>query len=158
MGTQKSGYESLLDKLTAWIKQSGKQDSVSVANLFKQAKAYLRAAEDLSAEEVRTLENFLLRDLKDMGQRLSEQVDDSLWWQNTKIELWQLIGQMSDHNQLDWYEMEQDLSHEGIYKAGELVAIGELICTQCGQRHEVSYVERIIPCIECGNESFTRKG
>jgi hypothetical protein len=154
MGKQKSGYESVLTKLTSWIKQAGKQENLSVASLFKQAKAYLRAAEDLTAEEVRTLENFLLRDLKGVGTRL----DDSLWWQNTKIELWQLIGQMSDHNQLDWFEMQEDLAHQGIYKAGELVAIGELICTQCGQSHEVTYVERILPCIECGNESFTRKG
>lgn len=158
MSKQKSGYESLLDKLTSWMKQTGKQESMSVDNLFKQAKAYLRAAEDLSAEEIRTLENFLLRDLKGVGSRLSEQVDDSLWWQNTKIEFWQLIGQMSDHNQLDWFEMQEDLAHQGVYKAGELVAIGELVCTQCGQSHEVTYVEKILPCIECGNDSFTRKG
>jgi hypothetical protein len=158
MGKQKSGYESLLDKLTSWGKQTGKNESMSIAKLFKQAKAYLRAAEDLSVEEIRTLENFLLRDLKEVGDRLAEQVDDSLWWQNTKIELWQLIGQMSDHNQLDWYEMQQDLAHQGIYKAGELVAIGKLVCSQCGQSHEVNYVERILPCIECGNETFTRKG
>lgn len=156
MGKQKSNYESVLVKLADWVKQSAKQDVITMQRLVEQAKAYLRAIEDLSAEEIHTLENFLLRDFDAFTQRLKQEADNSIWWQNTKTEFWQLIAQMSDRNQLELYEMKEDLTHKGVYHTGELVALGELMCNQCGHVHEVTHVERILPCTECGHKTFSR--
>ena len=156
MGQQKSHYEALLDKLSDWLLQSAKQDMLTVYELVDQAKAYLRAAEDLSLEEINTLENYLLRDIRSFAQELREDADHSLWWMNTKQNLWQLIAKMADPGKLELFEMHEDVAHQGIYQTGELVAIGELVCTACGHRHQVTGVERIQPCIECAHEKFSR--
>ena len=157
MGKHKSRYQSLLENLSDWILQSAKQDMLTMVDLVHQAKAYLRAAEDLSLEEINTLENYLLRDFKNFSQRLSEDADNSLWWHNTKYEIWQTIANMSDRSKLEFFEMQEDVTHHGTYKAGELVAIGELICNKCGHSHQVNGVQRIQSCIKCGDNTFSRK-
>jgi hypothetical protein len=86
MGKQKSRYQLLLENLSDWTLQSAKQDMLTMLDLVNQGKAYLRAAEDLGLDEIYTLENYLLRDLKTFSQRLSEDTNNSLWWQNTKYE------------------------------------------------------------------------
>ena len=157
MGKQKSRYQSLLENLSDWILQSAKQDMLTMLDLVNQAKAYLRAAEDLSLEEIYTLENYLLRDFKAFSQRLSEDVDNSFWWQNTKYEIWQTIAHMSDRSKLEFFEMYEDLAHHGTYRTDELVAIGELICKKCGHSQQITCVQRIQPCVKCAGEVFSRK-
>ena len=157
MGKHKSRYQSLLENLSDWVLQSAKQDMLTMVDLVHQAKAYLRAAEDLSLEEINTLENYLLRDFKNFSQRLSEDADNSLWWHNTKYEIWQTIANMSDRSKLEFFEMQEDVTHHGTYKAGELVAIGELICNKCGHSHQANGVQRIQSCIKCGDNTFSRK-
>lgn len=157
MGKQKLRYQSLLESLSDWVLQSAKQDVLTVVDLVHQAKAYLQAAEDLSLEEINTLENYLLRDLKAFSQHLSEDADTSLWWQNTKHEIWQTIAVMSDQSSLAFFEMQQDLAHNGTYRTGELVAIGELICSKCGYNYQFNGVQRIQSCIKCAGDTFSRK-
>jgi hypothetical protein len=156
MGKQKSRYQSLLDNLSDWVLQSAKQDVLTMIDLVNQAKAYLQAAEDLSFEEINTLENFLLRDIKDFSQRLIDDADNSLWWQNTKYDIWQTIAQMSDRGRLEFFEMYEDVAHQGIYQVGELVAIGQLNCTKCGHSHQINGVQRIQTCIKCAGNTFSR--
>lgn len=157
MGKQKSRYQSLLENLSDWVMQSAKQDVLTMMDLVEQAKAYLHAAEDLTLQEIQTLENYLLRDIKAFSQRLSDDADDSLWWQNAKNEIWQTIAQMSDRSKLEFLEMQDDVAHQGIYKVGELLAIGELICKKCGNSDQITAVQRISPCVKCGGEIFSRK-
>ncbi|MFT5677304.1 MAG: hypothetical protein ACI808_003256 [Paraglaciecola sp.] len=157
MGKEKSHYQTLLNDLSDWVIKSAKQDMLTIYEIIDQGKAYLHAAEDLSLEEIRTLENYLLRDVKAAMQHLREDADNSLWWANTKDNLWQLIASMSDRNKLEYFEMQEDVSHQGIYQVGELVAIGELICIECGHKHQVSGVQRIQPCVECSGQAFSRR-
>jgi hypothetical protein len=157
MSKQKSRYQSLLDNLSDWVLQSAKQDMLTMVDLVEQAKAYLRAAEDLSLEEIYTLENYLLRDLKAFSQRLSEDTNNSLWWQNAKYEIWQTIGRMSDRSKVEFFEMYEDVAHHGTYKVGELVAIGELNCDKCDHSLQIDGVQRIQSCIKCEGDTFSRK-
>ena len=157
MGKEKSHYQTLLNDLSDWVIKSAKQDMLTIYEIIEQGKAYLHAAEELSLEEIRTLENYLLRDVKATMQHLRDDADNSLWWANTKDNLWQLIASMSDRNKLEYFEMQEDVSHHGIYQVGELVAVGELICTECGHKHQISGVQRIQPCVECSGQEFSRR-
>jgi hypothetical protein len=156
MSGNQSRYEALLNDISEWLKQSAKQDVNTMMDIVKHANAYLHALEDLSTEEIQTLENYLLRDLKGFSQQVLEDVDNSLWWKNTKQNIWNIIGLMSDHNKVEFFEMLEDLDHKGIYQTGEFIAMGDLICTQCSHLHPITGVQRIIPCVECGCDSFSR--
>ncbi|WP_156896254.1 zinc ribbon-containing protein [Aestuariibacter salexigens] len=157
MGKQKSQYQTALEKLNDWLDEAAEQDAITAMQIVEQAKAYLHAAEDLSKEELNTLERYLMRDFSAFADAWHEQSQQSLWWQTTKLELWQLLGKISDRNQLEWYEMQQDIAHQGTYREGELVAAGVLVCQQCGHTHPVDHLQRIVSCSQCGCARFNRQ-
>lgn len=157
MGKQKSRYQSLLQDISDWALQSAKQDMLTMVAVVDKAKAYLQAVENLSVQEMNTLENYLLRDLRAFSQHLTEDAGNSLWWQNTKYEIWQTISCISDRGKLEFFEMQVDVAHHGTYTAGELVAIGKIICNTCGHSYQITGVQRIQPCIKCSCDTFSRK-
>ena len=155
MTEQSKRYQSIIDKVYDWLEQSARQDVLTMMDILERAKAYLHAAEDLGVDELKTMENFLLRDFNTFSKQLGQQAEDSLWLKSIKNKLGSLLVDMSDQNRLQMFEMEVDVAHQGQYKAGELVALGEIVCSQCGHRHQVDFVEEIQPCIECGGTEFS---
>lgn len=156
MGKQRSQYEEVLDKTSIWIEESLQQDTLSLMEIVDKAKAYLHAAEDLTSEEIRTLERFLLKDIQAFAEQLSKDADESVWWQTTKHRFWQLLSVMSDKNQLEMVEMQLDIAKSGEYKSGDLIAIGKLACQSCGHSFFVDHVQRLLACNSCGGDTFSR--
>ena len=155
MSKQTHQYQSALDKVYLWLEQAAHHDVLTMMDIVDRAKAYFHAAEDLGVEELKTLENFLLRDLNTFSKQFGEQAEHSVWLNSIKNKLGMLLADMTDQNRLQLFEMEMDVAHQGQYKVGELVALGEIICTRCGHRHQVDFVEEIQPCIECGGTAFS---
>ncbi|GAA0364451.1 hypothetical protein GCM10009092_31000 [Bowmanella denitrificans] len=156
MAKSDARYSKLLEQISDWIRHSVEQDVISLMQVQDKARAYLQAAGDLSREEIRLLENTLSRDLETFAHHWQQDAAASPWWQATKDKLWSLLADASDKSGLAMQESWRDIQHQGIYHAGELVALGELECTQCHHRHQVTHVERILPCLECGHSRFSR--
>ncbi|GAB3014941.1 zinc ribbon-containing protein [Bowmanella dokdonensis] len=156
MNNPKSRYDELLEEMSDWVRQSVRQDVLTLMEIKRRARQYLQAAEDLSKEEMEALENTLTRDLDTFVAHWQRDADRSPWWQATKDKLWSLLADASDKSQLAMSESMRDVQHQGIYKAGEQVALGELECTRCHNRHQVLHVETIQPCLECGHNRFSR--
>lgn len=155
MAADTQRYQSVLDKVYDWLKEVTHHDVLTMMDIVERGKAYLHAAEDLGASELRMLEDFLLRDFNTFSKQFGQQAEESIWLKSLKNKLGMLMVDMSDQNRLQMFEMEMDVAHEGRYKVGELVALGEIICSRCGHRHQVDFVEKIEPCIECGGEEFS---
>lgn len=156
MDKQKSGYDEIINNLYDWLEDATRHDVVELIDIIDKAKAYVNAAEELSAEEIRTLENYLLRDFTTFTKQWKSEAENSPWLDGIKGKLWQLLAVLSDANQVQLFEMEMDVAHQGLYQVGELVSVGVLTCNNCGHRHQVDFVEEILPCIECGAKTFTR--
>ena len=50
----------------------------------------------------------------------------------------------------------EDFEHDGIYKAGDIIGFGELVCQQCDEKIHIMHVSEVAVCAKCGGESFTR--
>ncbi|AWL11455.1 uncharacterized protein HMF8227_00962 [Saliniradius amylolyticus] len=156
MQKQAKNYQQMLENLTDWVKKSVEQDVLSMMEIEKEAKAWIRAAKGLTEEEMEQLEYTLSRDLQTFASEMERDADESPWWQQVKADFWETLVSMADKNQLAMNEFKKDVEHHGIYRVGELVALGELECTSCGHRYTVTYAEPVHPCIECGNNEFAR--
>lgn len=156
MQKHQSDYERLLERMSEWVKQSVEQDVLTLMQIEEQARAYLKAAEDLSKDEIHMLENTLTRDLQTFAHHWQRDAENSPWWQATKDKFWSVLADLSDKSRLAMTESWRDIRHQGIYQAGEAVALGELECTRCHNRHQVTHAEVIQPCLECGNKRFSR--
>lgn len=156
MDKQKSDYNEIINKLYDWLDEAAKNDAIGMVEIVERAKAYVNAAEELSAEEIRTLENYLLRDFTTFTKQWKKDAEQSLWLAGLKGKLWQLLARLSDANKVELFEMEMDVAHQGLYQVGELVSVGLITCNQCGHQHQVDFVEEIRPCSQCGGETFAR--
>ena len=154
MTDKKTSYQSLILRLEDWVKASAEQDVVTLMQLMDTGREYLKAASDLGNEEIRMLEDFLFRDLKAFSHAFSENASESIWLQSIKNRFMAVLAELTDQNKLQLFEMNIDVDHKGIYQAGELVAMGELVCCHCNHRHSIDFVEEILPCVECGHTRF----
>lgn len=149
-------YQSVLDRLAEWLEQTSQQEVLHLIELVEKTKDYLRAAEDLTIDEAKTLENYLLRDLDAFSQQLREDADNSIWFAGLKMKFWQLLASMSDQNKVQLYEMKMDAEHHGLYTVGELVSVGRLVCEKCGKTYKIDFIEQIQPCVKCNHHRFAR--
>ncbi|MFC0047724.1 zinc ribbon-containing protein [Rheinheimera tilapiae] len=115
-----------------------------VADTFS---AYIKAGRDLTAYETQLfIETFFHQ------QQLPQ--PPSIWPET----LWQLLAQVTDKTQVEWQELEQDLSHQGLYLQGEPVGMGLYLCRNCGETMHYNHPATLIPCPGCGGGHFLRRG
>ena len=61
---------------------------------------------------------------------------------------------------IDWSHdeiMGEDFKHNGVYHAGEWIAMGTLVCKNCTHSFDIYHATQITPCIECDGIYFSRK-
>jgi DNA-directed RNA polymerase subunit RPC12/RpoP len=143
--TQK--YRYWLQQLDQWL-QSDLDPTLKPAIDFAQTLAdYLRAGRDLTAYESQLfIETFF---------RQQQQSQPPSIWPET---LWQLFAQVTDKTQVEWQELEQDLSHQGLYLQGETVGMGLYVCRTCGESLHYNHPAELIRCPGCGSGHFLRRG
>ncbi|AWB68292.1 hypothetical protein C2869_18555 [Saccharobesus litoralis] len=151
-----NGYQSLVNKLNDWLDDVEKHEIADIAKGVEFLKEWANTGFEVSAEQVQRKMQWLTRDLQTFYQDYQTEVNESLYYRSMKDRLWHTLAEMTDKTQLEWRNITADFSHEGNYQAGEEIAIGELICKQCGNKHRVEYVQTIQPCTECEHKHFIR--
>ena len=69
---------------------------------------------------------------------------------------WSNLAQLTDKSQVEWAGLVADFEHDGIYKAGDVIGFGELVCQQCDEKIHIMHVSEVGVCAKCGGDSFTR--
>lgn len=156
MASLKARYENMIQSMTDWVTEAARQDVLTLMDIIEQGKAYLRAAGDLTRDELTMLEDVYLRDMTTLSHQWQREAQRSVWLTELTNRFVHTLAQMSDAQRLQWFELNADLRHKGLYKSGELVAMGDLHCTQCDYIHRVEFVDTVQPCPQCGCEQFSR--
>lgn len=144
----------LLQKYRQWLQQlelslqsqldPALKPVVAVADTLT---AYLKAGRDLTAYESQLfIETFF---------RQQQQSQPPSIWPET---LWQALAQVTDKTQVEWQELEQDLSHQGLYLQGETVGMGLYVCRVCDESLHYNHPAELLPCPACGSGHFLRRG
>lgn len=144
----------LLHKYRLWLQQlelslqSGLDPALRpVVEVADTLAAYLKAGRDLTAYETQLfVETFF---------RQQQQPQPPSIWPET---LWQMLAQVTDKTQVEWQELEQDLSHQGLYLQGETVGMGLYACRVCGEALHYNHPGELLPCPACGSGHFLRRG
>jgi hypothetical protein len=145
-------YKTWLGSFTHWIKDVKEHGLKDVVSGFVESE---QALKDLSQERYELYKSYLKNDIEHIVENESHY--NSLAWQELKESLWFELSHIEDKTQLEWQSLSQDFKHNGVYHAGEWIAIGTLVCKNCTHSYDVYHATQITPCIECDGIYFSRK-
>lgn len=145
-------YKTWLSSFTHWIKDVKEHGLKDVVSGFVESE---QALKDLSQERYELYKSYLKNDIEHIVENESHY--NSLAWQELKESLWFELSHIEDKTQLEWQYLSQDFKHNGVYHAGEWIAMGTLVCKNCTHSYDVYHATQITPCIECDGIYFSRK-
>lgn len=155
--SNKKGYlMEVYQELNNWLDEMKSIQKPKITQLVKQAKLYIEAAENMSQEKVNQFTDNLKYDLHDFYQQNQSQAQHSIYLGLLNETLWSNLAQLTDKSQVEWAELMDDFEHDGIYKAGDIIGFGELVCQQCDQQITITHLSEVPACAECGGDSFIR--
>ncbi len=149
-------YELLLEKALQKVHQSG----VLVHHMIEESRVDLVALNKFSDDEIVMLQGYLKRDLTDAALYLDKSEKDLKFWLGfdvalIKRELWERFSDAADHTTKELHQLNEQ-AVIGEYHSGELVGLGTLVCSQCGEKLHFHKPSRIPHCIKCHNTHFHR--
>ncbi len=130
-------YQKWLDQFSDWLKDVKEHEIDDLSKRFWEAQSALK---DYTKQTYDDYSYYLKRDLEHLLENKS--FYDEAAWSELKANILFEISQLEDRTQLEWSALLKDFEHQGIYKEGEWIALGQLVCKNCGYKLDVYYAIR----------------
>ncbi|MFB9133492.1 zinc ribbon-containing protein [Vibrio sp. AK197] len=152
MPNRKTGYEAMLKNVVDTLKKSPEE----LNHVVEQSGKVVEAANDLTKDELALISAYLKSDLKEFTDSYEESKSGPFYLALSNS-IWQGLLDITDRTRLEWMELSSDLEHQGLYQTGDMIALGVLVCERCGHKTQYTHPTEISPCVECGNDHFSRQ-
>lgn len=149
---------TIYEQLTSWINDIKQHELTNIVTLVEKAKEIFVAAESLPEEKVKQFVDNFKYDLHEFYQQYQAEAKHSIYLGLLNETFWTTLAQVTDKSQVEWAELEDDFNHQGLYRSGDFIGFGEIICQQCHQTMSISHLTKISDCFNCGGKEFIRKG
>ncbi|GAD91092.1 MULTISPECIES: zinc ribbon-containing protein [Vibrio] len=151
MPKRQSGYEKLLSNVVESLKNSPEE----INNVIATSEKVVEAANDMTKDELALVSAYVKSDLQEFANSF-EKSKSGPFYLTIANTLWQSLSDITDKTKVEWVEFFKDLDHQGVYKSGELIGLGVLVCEKCGHKTTYNHPTEIIACTQCGHDEFTR--
>lgn len=151
----KSGYLKLLESLQRrWQVEQGQE---SIEQLVKKGMEAYRFNSEISAPLLTEIEMQLKIDLARFVQSIDQPLTQASP-QQVAVEdtLWSWLVAITDKSQVEWIELADDFEHNGVYQSGDIVGLGQFVCSECQQQKSIYRPQEIGHCIDCNGTTFSR--
>ena len=150
-------YELLLEKALQKAHQSG----ALVHHMIEESRGDITALHKFSDDEILKLEEYLKRDLFDAAQYLEKTEKELKYWLDfdvvlIKREFWNQFTEAAGHTRVALNQLKEPAKNTG-YLSGELIGMGTLVCSQCGEKLHFYKPTHIPPCAKCRGTLFNRQ-
>ncbi|WP_261816853.1 zinc ribbon-containing protein [Vibrio gallicus] len=152
MPKRQSGYEELLSNVVDTLKQSPEE----INNVIATSEEVVQAANDMTKDEIALVSAYVKSDLQEFASSFEKSKSGPFYTMISNT-IWQSLLDITDRSKVEWVEFFQDLEHQGVYKAGEIIGLGSLVCEKCGHKTLYNHATEIVPCSACGHDEFTRQ-
>ncbi len=151
-------YAGLLKKV-----RQAKNEGIKIGEAYwEKLHQELIDIEHLNAEESKVVVEALQRDLqeakhvlKDIGKAISDWLSFDTAVIEDKFEDW--IALVADDTEVDWLLLGKQWNEMDTYHTGDLIGIGVLECTNCGQLLHFHAPGHVPPCPHCHGTEFKRQ-
>lgn len=152
MPKRKAGYEEMFEDVVETLKHSPKE----VNHVLETSGKVVEAANDLTKDELALVSAYMKSDLKEFAENYEESKSGPFYLM-VADSIWQGLLEITDRTKVEWVELFQDLEHQGLYQAGEVIGLGVLVCDDCGHKTQYNHPTVVIPCTHCGCKGFSRQ-
>lgn len=116
---------------------------------------------ELTREEAELVSIYVMRDLEDAAEFISEEGQELAGWLKFDLELVErslldIFAQMVDHTREELTKLELRANALGEWKSGEVTGIGTLQCKSCGELLHFHKTGHIPPCPKCHGTTYRR--
>lgn len=155
--TEKKEYlMEVYQGLSDWLDEMKEIQKPRINELVNQAKAYTKTAEGMTEEKLNQFVDNFTYDLHDFYQLNQAEIKHSIYLNLLNERMWASLAHLTDKSQVEWAELVDDFEHDGIYKVGDIIGFGELVCQQCNEKTHIMHASEAVACVKCGGDSFTR--
>ncbi|NKF49576.1 zinc ribbon-containing protein [Shewanella sp. WXL01] len=151
-------YQALIDQVK---RQYEEDNSLTAKSLFVsviKGREFLKLKSAASDQELELVEEFLKRDIASyIKQSHAEDILHSPSVIAFEKTLWHWLGELSDRSQVQWHEITSDFEHQGVYRSGEVINQGKVVCNQCQHEMDIEFPSIIPDCPECDSTEFSRE-
>ncbi|MBR9729446.1 zinc ribbon-containing protein [Shewanella intestini] len=151
-------YQALITQVKRQYEQNNSLTTKSLFDSVTKGKDYLKLKSTVKDDELDLVEDFLKRDIASF---LKQENADNFRFSPAVIAmeetLWQWLGGLSDRSQVQWHEITSDFEHQGVYRAGEVINQGKVICNQCHHELDIEFPSIIPGCPNCDHGEFSRE-
>ncbi len=158
---QLNAYNRMLENVKTFINDAEKEYGPKIQYGLESAKEKAGELEELTKEEVEKVGVYLKRDLMDAAEYLQETGKDLADWMNFDIELIEerfidTFSVIANQTRLELDRLADEANAVGVWKTGEIVGIGTLVCKSCGEQLHFHKPGHIPPCPKCHGVEFKR--
>ncbi|MCW8345369.1 zinc ribbon-containing protein [Vibrio sp. ZSDZ65] len=152
MPKRKASYEEMFEDVVDNLKHSPEE----VQHVLEKSGSVIEAANDMTKDEMALISAYIHSDLKEFADNYEESKSGPFYLMVANS-IWQGLLDITDKTKVEWLELFQDLEHQGVYSAGEMIGFGVLVCEECGHKAEYNHPTTISNCSKCGHKTFNRQ-
>ena len=150
-------YNKLLHRIADSVSEAGDKLKPNLQEKLEQAAEL----EELGREEIDTISGYLRRDVEAAAQWMADNGDELTDWLRFDVEqvearALEAFTQLADQTTVELKQLEQRATAIGEWHTGEIVGIGTLVCTGCGEELHFHATGHIPPCPKCHGSVFKR--
>jgi hypothetical protein len=150
-------YNRMLERTREAMDKAGKGLREGVDTAMEKATEL----GELSREEADLVSIYVMRDLADAAEFVSEEGQELRDWLKFDLELVEnsvldIFAQMVDHTREELTKLELRATALGEWKSGEVTGIGTLQCKSCGELLHFHATGHIPPCPKCHGTTYRR--
>jgi len=152
----KAGYHKLLEFLQRrWLVH---KNTETLEQLVARGMNSYRFSSDISDAQLFEIEWQLKVDLIEFikGNRQNPTFKNSPHYLAIENTIWRWALAISDKCQIEWLELSEDIKHDGLYQAGDVVGLGQFLCTNCSRSIAIYHPEALTTCNHCQGTQFRR--
>ncbi|MDN3652562.1 hypothetical protein QWY77_07260 [Thalassotalea ponticola] len=157
MSEKKQHYDSLVERVNDWLGQAAPAEMKSIEQWVEKAEQLLDAAAQVSVTEYQLSIDSFKRDLLGFYHSYQHDAQHSTYLANLQEGMWHHLANLTDQTQIEWAEFVADVEHDGVYKTGDVIGFGQLVCMQCRHVIDICHATEVTDCPKCGHNRFIRQ-
>lgn len=154
-------YEHMLEVAREFVVNARENSGPVIRDALQEARQKAADLGELTTEEIDRLSGYIEKDLTEAANFMEEQERELADWLRLDLlvvekYLLEKFTSLADRTRIELEQLSLEADLNGEWHTGEIVSMGVLQCTECGEQLHFERPGHIPPCPKCHKTVFRR--